>query len=230
MKSLGDRIKNNYENRSKHFLTRRTPVIIRVDGRAFHTLLRHAEKPFSLQVKAAMMGAATDVANDMQGFKLGYHQSDEVSFLITDYDDLNTEAYFNYNKSKIESIVAATMSVAFSDYHGERGIFDARAFNLPESEVANYFLWRAKDWERNSLSMYCRAFFSHRELIGKNMQQQHDMLHKIGKNWTTDVSDEFKNGTFLTISDWHHNIKPTHEEISTIVNAMLVRYDDNSRR
>lgn len=29
---LGDRMKSYYENRSKTFLTRRTPVIIRIDG------------------------------------------------------------------------------------------------------------------------------------------------------------------------------------------------------
>ena len=33
--SIMTRIKSNYENRSKTFLTRRTPVICRIDGKAF---------------------------------------------------------------------------------------------------------------------------------------------------------------------------------------------------
>lgn len=37
---LGDRMKSYYENRSKTFLARRTPVIIRLDGKAFHTFTR----------------------------------------------------------------------------------------------------------------------------------------------------------------------------------------------
>lgn len=38
---LGDRMKSYYENRSKTFLARRTPVIIRLDGKAFLQLGRH---------------------------------------------------------------------------------------------------------------------------------------------------------------------------------------------
>lgn len=60
--------------------------------------------------------------------------------------------------------------------------FDARAFNLPREEVANYFLWRAKDWERNSVAMYCRAFYSDRDLHGQGLADQHEMLHHAGKN------------------------------------------------
>ena len=36
--TLGDRMKNNYENITRYYLTRRMPVIIRIDGKAFHTL------------------------------------------------------------------------------------------------------------------------------------------------------------------------------------------------
>ena len=34
--SLGDRMKG-YENAFRHYLPRRMPVIIRIDGKAFHT-------------------------------------------------------------------------------------------------------------------------------------------------------------------------------------------------
>lgn len=37
---LGDRMKSYYENRSKTFLARRIPVIIRLDGKAFHTFTK----------------------------------------------------------------------------------------------------------------------------------------------------------------------------------------------
>jgi hypothetical protein len=67
--------------------------------------------------------------------------------------------------------------------------------------VANYFLWRAKDWERNSLTMYASGFFSHKQLHSKTKQDRHDMLHSIGKNWATDVDERSKNGTFFS-ADW----------------------------
>ena len=38
--SLGTRMKENYENRTRYKLNRRTPTIIRLDGKAFHTYTR----------------------------------------------------------------------------------------------------------------------------------------------------------------------------------------------
>lgn len=198
--SLGDRIKVNYEDRARHYLTRRMPVIVRVDGRAFHSWTRGLPKPFSRHLMRVMVLAARDLADDMQGFKACYIQSDEASFLLTDYDDLTTEAWFDYCKSKVESISAAVMTARFNLHWGDGdkpAVFDGRAFNVPKEEVSNYFLWRAKDWERNSLSMYCRAHFSAKQLHGKRRDDQHEMLHSIGKNWTTDLTAQERNGTFL---------------------------------
>ena len=204
--SLGDRIKKNYEHRQRRYLTRRTPVIVRVDGKAFHTFTRGFDKPFDLKLIDAMVFGALQVFGEAQGCKLAYVQSDEVSFVLTDYDNLQTDGWFNYNQSKIESITASCMTMEFNramrlcDRPGT-AMFDARAFNIPEAEVANYFLWRAQDWHRNSITMYAQSFFSHRELQGKSCADMHDMLHDISKNWTTDLYDCAKNGTFIARLD-----------------------------
>ena len=42
--------------------------------------------------------------------------------------------------------------------------FDARCFNIPKEEVANYFYWRQLDATRNSIQMVGQANFSHKEL------------------------------------------------------------------
>jgi len=196
--SLGDRIKK-YEGVSRQYLTPRMPAIVRVDGRAFHTLTKNADKPFDKNIMESMVQAAVSVAQDMQGFKAAYIQSDEATFLLTDYDELETEGWFNYNLSKIVSISAAVMSVNFKRYYqcDEFPVFDSRAFNVPKEDVVNTFLWRAQDWERNSLQMYSRSFFSHKELHKKNREDMHNMLHDIDKNWTTDLTDMEKNGTFI---------------------------------
>jgi len=202
MNSLGDRMKR-YERSSKDFLTPRTPVIIRVDGRAFHTYTKGMKKPFDENLIEAMTYASKKVAQDMQGFKVGYIQSDEASFLITDYDDLNTQGWFGYNLSKIISITSSLMTAHFNEYMwrinatNEIAYFDARAFNIPENDIPNYFLWRAQDWKRNSLQMYCRSFFSSKELHKKNHEDMHNMLHKIGRNWSKDLTDAEKNGTWI---------------------------------
>lgn len=200
MQDIGDRMKANYEHRARRYLVRRMPVIVRVDGRAFHTYTRDFDKPFDHDLVAAMIAAAVATASEMQGFKLGYVQSDEASFLLTDYDELTTEAWFGYCQNKVESISASVMTAAFNTViprGGRPAHFDARAFNIPREEVANYFLWRAKDWERNSVCMYCGAFYSHSEMHGQGRADRHEMLHAKGKNWATDLPDRLRNGTFI---------------------------------
>ena len=194
---IGDRMKENYEDRYRIKLTRRTPVIIRVDGKAFHTFTAGLDKPFDKDFMDDMVYAASQTSMEMQGFKMGYVQSDEASFLLTDYDDLDTDAWFDYSLSKLVSISAAYMTAFFNRWNLTFGIFDSRAFNVPMEEVANYFLWRARDWERNSLQMYCQANFSHKEMMNKNAAAQHEMLHSIGKNWAKDLTPREKNGTFI---------------------------------
>ena len=203
--TLGDRMKR-YEQVQHHCLTRRMPAIIRVDGKAFHSFTRHCVKPFDNRLTDSLVSAAREVARSMQGFKLAYLQSDEISFMLCDYDAIETEAWFDYDLAKLVSVSASAMTAWFNFFHrtsdGEPHVamFDSRAFNVPEQEAANYFLWRAKDWERNSLSMYCRAYFSDKEMHGKGREQQHEMLHSVGKNWTTDLTEREKNGTWITRS------------------------------
>jgi tRNA(His) 5'-end guanylyltransferase len=221
--SLGDRMKQNYENRARYYLTRRTPVIVRVDGRAFHSL--PLKKPFDWKFVDAMILGALHVAGDMQGFKMGYVQSDEASFVMTDYDDLQTQGWFNYNKAKIESITASGMTAAVGRGLRLMGIknlamFDARAFNIPESEVANYFLWRAMDWSHNSISMYAQSFFSHQELHKKSCADMHEMLHNIGCNWSTDLMDFTKNGIFIVGQSVRTDIEPSFDNINKLWESM----------
>lgn len=226
-RGLADRMKG-YEETFHRVAVRRTPVMIRVDGRAFHSFTASLDRPFDAKLMAAMVFAAMDVAKDMQGFKAGYVQSDEASFCLTDYDTLNTQGWFDYDVSKMVSISAASMSVAFGrHFGGGNAVFDSRAFNVPESDVANAFLWRARDWERNSLQMYARAFFSHKQLHRKKREDIHEMLHGIGKNWTTDLTPVERNGVFLVSTpsgiQTRADIRPTYPEIHEAIGHLFER-------
>lgn len=230
--SLGDRMKR-YEKVSSPELYRRMPVICRVDGKAFHTFTKKIKctKPYDVDLIAAMLYASHRVAEEMQGFKLGYVQSDEASFLITDYDNLETQPWFGHDLSKIVSISASIMSVYFNAWFGNfknmstYALFDSRAFQLPKDEVANYFVYRAKDWERNSLQMYARSVFSHKELMGKKKDDIHEMLHKEGRNWTKDVPPQEKNGTFFHKGEIglinRIDILPTHATVSDLIETLV---------
>lgn len=147
--SLGDRMKNNYENRNKTYLTRRVPVILRLDGKAFHTYTKGFERPFSKPLSDLMTDTALFLCENIQGAKLCYTQSDEITILITDFDKITSDAWFGYESSKMNSIAASMAGVLFNDLAKRRGtgkdkyaFFDCRAFNIPEAEVANCFRWR----------------------------------------------------------------------------------------
>lgn len=219
MLNLGERMKD-YETRSRRYLQRRVPVIVRVDGRAFHTFTRKMEKPFSVLLSGAMETAARALADDMQGFKVGYVQSDEASFLLTDYDNINTGAWFDYCQNKVESISASIMTAAFNEAIGATANFDARSFNIPKEDVINYFLWRAKDWHRNSINMYASSFFSQKQLHKKSTAHKHEMLHEIGKNWTKDVPERFRNGVWFTKNGTAF-AEPNYAAVKEIINEYL---------
>jgi len=196
MKSIGDRMKQNYENRYRHYLTRRTPVIMRLDGKAFHTLTRHCEKPFDDTFTTAMNLTAEALVTSIQGAKLAYVQSDEISILLTDFDKLDTEAWFDYNIQKMTSVSAATASTIFMQTKMSKigiGIFDSRVFNIPKEDMVNYFVWRQQDWVRNSVQMLAQSHFSHKKLHGKNQADMHEMLYTKDVNWAN-LEPRYKNG------------------------------------
>jgi len=231
--SLSDRMKR-YEKVSSPSLYRKMPVICRCDGRSFHTFTRKFKRPYDERFIDSMMNAAIAVAEEMQGFKVGYVQSDEASFLLTDYDSIESQPWFDNDLSKLVSIAASTMSVYFNKYmnwamgkndHLYTAVFDARAFNLPREEVVNYFLFRAKDWERNSLQMYARSVFSQKELMGKKKDNIHAMLHEKGRNWTKDVPLQERNGTFLVKNgraiEREIDVLPNYSDVAKIVDIFI---------
>lgn len=199
IESLGDRMKNNYEDRYRIKLTRRIPVIIRLDGKSFHTLTRSCQKPFDVGFSNTMDYAALMVCKDIQGAKCAYVASDEISILITDFDTLTTEAWFDYSVQKMVSVSAGIASAVFTTHwqpEQKTVVFDSRAFNVPKEEVCNYFIWRQKDWIRNSVTMLAQAYYSHKQLHKKSQKDMHEMLHEKNINWAN-LDDRWKNGTFI---------------------------------
>ncbi len=212
---IGDRIKR-YERASRHTLPPRQPLFLRVDGRAFHTYTRGMGKPFDQRLMEAMVQAMTDVAADMSGFKLAYHQSDEVTFLLTDYDNLDTRGWFDYDLNKVVSISASSFTYHFNRCMiktGRPAMFDSRAFTVPHDDVPNVFVWRQRDWERNSITMLAQAHYSHEELHGKKTSDMHEMLHRKGINWAH-LTDAEKNGTFLLRDGSYRRQKAAYAQIN----------------
>lgn len=225
--SIMQRMKENYENRSKTFLTRRTPVIIRLDGKAFHTYTRGLNKPFDEGLISDMEATTQYLCENIQGAKLGYCQSDEISILLTDFDDVRTQAWFDYQVQKMTSISASMAASKFnqlrmvrmlidtgSSYASDSRVatfnlanFDSRTFNVPKEEIANYFLARQKDAVKNSIAMLAQSLYSHKELHGKNGNEMQELCFQKGHNWN-DLDYRKKRGCTIikvdkTMTDGH---------------------------
>ena len=203
---LGKRMKEYYEQVPKCRLMRRTPVAIRIDGKAFHTFTRGFEKPFDEVLGRAMRETMKYLCENIQGCVLGYTQSDEITLILIDYQTLNTSAWFDYEIQKICSVAASMATMAFNKFFtefayevrpdgirlpdhqeanyksilykaAEKGaMFDTRCFNIPKEEVTNLVYWRQLDATRNSIQMVGQANFSHKELQNKSCNDIQDML------------------------------------------------------
>lgn len=203
---LGTRMKTFYEQIPKTRLMRRTPVVIRIDGKVFHTFTRGFKRPFDDVLIKTMQETAKYLCENIQGCQLAYTQSDEISLLLIDYQKFETSAWFDYEVQKMCSISASMATMAFNRIFSETvsdlkvddtkpmdryfeaaysgAMFDSRVFNIPREEVTNYFYWRQLDASRNSIQMVGQANFSHRELQYKSCNDIQDMLMtQKGINW-----------------------------------------------
>ena len=118
--TLGDRMKNNYENITRYYLTRRMPVIIRLDMKAGHTFTKGMKKPFDDIFVKTMQDTMKYLCENIQGCVLGYTQSDEISLVLTDYAELTTDAWFGNNLQKMCSVSASMATMAFNKFFSDQ--------------------------------------------------------------------------------------------------------------
>lgn len=111
---LAKRMKKFYEQIPKTKLMRRCPVIIRLDGRSFHTFTRGFQRPFDEILIKTMQETTKYLCENIQGCVLGYTQSDEISLVLVDYQRFETSAWFDYETQKMCSISASMATMAFN--------------------------------------------------------------------------------------------------------------------
>ena len=225
--NLGKRMKTFYESVSKTKLMRRTPVAIRIDGKAFHTFTKGFKKPFDYILMESMQETMQYLCENIQGCVLGYTQSDEITLILIDYQTLDASAWFDYEVQKVCSVAASMATMVFNRVFKEKvnehewemneswnlssedifymqvlqravdtgAMFDARCFNIPETEVTNLIYWRQLDAIRNSIQMVGQVNFSQKELHGKSCEQIKEMLaEQKGIIWN-DLPTQQKRGS-----------------------------------
>lgn len=223
--NLGKRMKEFYEQIPKTKLMRRTPVAIRLDGKAFHSFTRGFQKPFDHVLISAMQRTMKALCENIQGCVFGYTQSDEITLILTDYKKLNSSAWFDYEVQKMCSVAASMATMYFNKFFTEEAykvrpddrrlpdaeegeykailyraaekgaMFDARCFNIPKEEVANLLYWRQLDATRNSIQMVGQKYFTHKELQGVSCNQIQNKLLTEKDVNWNDFKPHLKRGT-----------------------------------
>jgi tRNA(His) guanylyltransferase len=205
---LGNRMKEFYEDRFRYKLPRRAYTIIRIDGKAFSQYTRGLERPFDDGLIEDMNLTTAFLCKNIMGAKMGYVQSDEISILISDFDTLETQSWFDYNIQKMTSVGASLATSEFNRLRLVRACnnsdgdltvsclanyeiqnfkmanFDARVFQIPSRvEVENYMIWRQQDAVRNSISSVAQSLYSPKELHGVKTNEMQEMIYQKGINW-----------------------------------------------
>lgn len=246
--SLGDRMKSNYEDRAQTYLTRRTPVIIRLDGKSFHSFTKGFKRPYDEIFHTAMNNTLKYLCENVQGCKMGYTQSDEITLLLTDYDTLTTNAFFDYRVQKICSITASMATLAFNryfreacnEYFAERvcdsyhttmmlardkgAMFDSRCFNIPEDEIENCFIWRQQDATRNAIQMLGQTYFTSKQLHKKNLNMIQEMLWQEKSINFNDMPTEFKRGICCVKEEYYPEAAPGCEDCPIDATSVRTRW------
>ena len=200
MTSIDDRMKE-LEHSTRSYLPRRSYTMIRLDGKCFHSFTRRAKKPFDPVLIAAMSQTTKYLCENIQGCKIGYTQSDEISLVLADFDSIKSEPWMKGNLQKIVSISASMATAFFNTYDfpftNSLAIFDSRAWTISDPwEVYNTFLWRQQDCTKNSIQMVARSHYSHKELMNKKYADLHEMIYKKGDNFDS-YPTHCKRGTFV---------------------------------
>lgn len=136
---LGIRMKTFYEQIPKTKLMRRTPVAIRIDGKAFHTFTRGFHKPFDEILMKTMQETTKFLCENIQGCVLGYTQSDEITLILIDYQKFTSAAWFDYEVQKLCSISASMATIAFNQ------AFESNVFNFEDMQPNDF---AEHEWSR----------------------------------------------------------------------------------
>jgi tRNA(His) guanylyltransferase len=200
---LSDRMKK-YESLTEDRLLVGVPILARLDGRSFHTFTKGMDRPYDVKLSDMMRNTMRYLCQESHAL-CGYTQSDEIT-LLWHTTKPESQMFFDGRVQKLCSVLAAMATVKFNDdlrhYYPDKvnafPVFDCRVFHVPnETEAANCFVWREMDATRNSIQMLGQAHFSHKELHQKSCNMIQEMLfQEKGINWSKDVSDRFKRGSY----------------------------------
>ena len=198
-------------------------ILVMLDGRSFSKLIKNNfKKPFDDDFIDMMNKTAQFLCENVQGCKFAYTQSDEISLLITDYDTPETDTLFGGRICKIQSILASLATsefnrqfILYNIYHADKmdigagdcvdiikkmkmAQFDCKVWTVPnQNDAFAWFLYRQLDCVKNSKQQTAQTYLPHKQLVGRNTDEQIQMVaEKNGIDWYA-FDNKYKYGRFV---------------------------------
>lgn len=200
---LGERMKGYEMAEAGRMLMPGLPIMVRCDGKAFHTFCCGLKKPFDVRLTNLMIETTKFLVEETNAI-VGFCQSDEIS-LILYTEKPESQLFFNGRIQKLTSVVASmataffnrNLPIALPEKADKFAYFDCRVWNVPsQMEAANALIWRELDATKNAISMAAQHYFSHKELQGKHGGEMQEMLFSKGVNFN-DYPSFFKRGSYV---------------------------------
>lgn len=194
----GDRLKE-FERAAEVVLDPSLPIVLRLDGRSFHTWTRCLDRPYDVRLPALMERTMIRVAAEL-GARYAYCQSDEISLILL--AEGKAEVPFSGRVQKLASVSASLAAAQFNGDLPMFGViskkaatFDCRVYSVPDRRTAaDVILWREADAIRNSSLGRGQEFMSHKEMHGMSAKEVRAKLLTLGKGWG-ELPPERKFGT-----------------------------------
>lgn len=163
-------------------------IIIRLDGRSFHSFARSMElkKPYDDYFYKVIVEVCKDLFEEFSPIFI-YTFSDEISILLD-------EIPFNGRIEKINSVISSFTSSSFTMHYNREFpkpvAFDSRVIPINDGDVYDYFKWRQDESWRNCVNGYGIDFLKSRysskqaneKIKGLNLSDIHELLFQNGIN------------------------------------------------
>jgi tRNA(His) guanylyltransferase len=190
--TLGDFCKSLETVEAGRAAVKGKPLIVRLDGRSFHTFTKDLDKPFDVGLMALMKKTSEALVNEFNPL-LAYAQSDEISLVWWFPEDTLSDYPFAGRFQKMCSVTAGFASAVFCKHLAsylpqkmdQTPHFDCRAWQVDSLvDAAKVIVWREFDARKNSVSMVAQSVFSHKQLHGRDTLAKIMMLMERGIDWS----------------------------------------------
>lgn len=216
-------------------LPKKQYVMAMIDGRSFSSLMKkHFKLPFDDYFVELMNETAKYVCEHVSGCKFAYVQSDEITFVLTDFQDETTEPFFGNRLCKLQSVIPSMATAKMNRMLFENIIttpcspsdmidllantpmptFDCKVWGADNyNDVIAYLIWRQNDCVRNSILQTAQTFLGKKEVLNKKCNELLPILKERKNIDWEDYDDGLKYGRFIYKIKKMKYVEAIHKEI-----------------